>query len=192
MCSKSARPPHELCLNKRLETLTHRSRPSGPALSKATSPLRFFLLFKVGGLGVGSAVQRRAAAPWRAWHSVISTSMAATQSPDTDSLFSSTPRLRAQLAQLQNTLSLQMNKPNFQLKPLGAGIRLKTTQNRSKSPPFKETSTSNSATASPTLPLNKPYSCHNPLHTSVRTSCSRAVKRTRLRTAVSELLPAGD
>ena len=50
-----------------------------------------------------------------------------TQSPDTDSLFSSTPLLRAQLAQLQSTLSQQMNKPTSQLKPLGAALRLQTT-----------------------------------------------------------------
>ena len=81
------------------------------------SPL-CFLLLKLGGLWVGSAVQRHAAAPWRAWQSIIPTLMAITQSPDTDSLFSSTPRLRAQLAQLQTTLSPQMNKPTFQLKPL--------------------------------------------------------------------------
>ena len=62
-----------------------------------TSPL-FFLPLKLGGLGVGSAVQRHAAAPWRAWQSIIPTLMATTQSPDTDSLFSSTPLLRAQLA----------------------------------------------------------------------------------------------
>ena len=36
-----------------------------------TSPL-FFLPLKLGGLGVGSAVQRHAAAPWRAWQSIIS------------------------------------------------------------------------------------------------------------------------
>ena len=57
--------------------------------------------------------------------------MATTQTPDTDSPFSSsTPQLRAQLAQLQTTLSLQMNKPTFQLKPLGAALRLKTTQKK--------------------------------------------------------------
>ena len=61
------------------------------------SPL-FFLPLKLGGLGVGSAVQRHAAAPWRAWQSIIPPLMGTTQSPDTDSLFSSTPRLRAQLA----------------------------------------------------------------------------------------------
>ena len=79
---------------------------------------------------MGSAVQRHAVAPWRAWQSIIPTLMATTQSPDTDSLFCSTPRLRAQLAQLQTTLSLQMNKPAFQLKPLGAALRLKTTQRK--------------------------------------------------------------
>ena len=56
--------------------------------------------------------------------------MATTQSPDTDSLFSSTPQLRAQLAQLQNTLSQQMSKPTFLLKPLGTALRLKTTQKK--------------------------------------------------------------
>ena len=56
--------------------------------------------------------------------------MATTQSPDTDSLFSSTPQLRAQLAQVQSTLSQQMNKPTFLLKPLGAALRLKTTQKK--------------------------------------------------------------
>ena len=70
------------------------------------------------------------AAPWRAWQSIIPTLMATSQSPDTDSLFSSTPQLRAQLAQLQPTLSQQMNKPTFLLKPLGAALRLKTTQKK--------------------------------------------------------------
>ena len=73
-----------------------------------TSPL-FFLLLKLGGLGVGSAVQRA-------------------------------PRLRDQLAQLQTTLSLQMNKPAFLLKPLGAVLRLKnnteeTSLHHPKKPP---------------------------------------------------------
>ena len=49
------------------------------------SPL-FFLPLKLGGLGVGSAVQRHAAAPWRAWQRIIPTLMATTQSLDTDSL----------------------------------------------------------------------------------------------------------
>ena len=94
-----------------------------------TSPL-FFLPLKLGGLGVGSAVQRHAAAPWRAWQSIIPSLMSTTQSPDTDSLFSSTPLLRAQLTQLQSTLSQQMNKPTFQLKPLGAALHLQTTQKK--------------------------------------------------------------
>ena len=82
------------------------------------SPL-YLLPLKLVGLRVGSAVQRHAAAPWRAW-----------QSPGTDSLFSSTPLLRAQLAQLQSTLSQQMNKPTFQLKPLGAALRFQITQKK--------------------------------------------------------------
>ena len=93
------------------------------------SPL-FFLHLKLGGLGFGSAVQRHAAAPSRAWQSIIPTLMATTKSPDTDSLFSSTPQLRAQLAQLQTILSQRMNKTTFQLKPLGAALRLKTSQKK--------------------------------------------------------------
>ena len=80
------------------------------------SPL-FFLPLKLGGLGVGSAVQLHAAAPWRAWQSSIPTLMATTQSPDTDSLFSSTPLLRALLAQLQSTLSQQMNTGAYLMQP---------------------------------------------------------------------------
>ena len=93
------------------------------------SPL-FFLPLKLGGLGVGSAVQRHAAAPWGAWQSIIPSLMTTTQSPDTDSLFRSTPLLCAQLTQLQSTLSQQMNKPSFQLKPLGAALHLQTTQKK--------------------------------------------------------------
>ena len=141
----------------------------------------FFLPLKLGGFGVGSAVQRHAAAPWRAWQSVIPSLMTTTQSPDTDSLFRSTPLLRAQLTQLQSTISQQMNKPIFQLKPLGAALRLQTTHKRNKSPLSKGTSTNNYTTASPTHPLNKPSSFHNPLHTLVHTSCSQEVKHMRLR-----------
>ena len=90
----------------------------------------FFLPLKLGGFGVGSAVQRHAAAPWRAWQSVIPSLMTITHSPDTDSLFRSTPILRAQLTQLQSTISQQMNKPTFLLKPLGAALRLQTTQKK--------------------------------------------------------------
>ena len=143
------------------------------------SPL-FFLLLKLGGLGVGSAVQRHAAAPWPAWQSIITTLMATTQSPDTDSLFSSTPQQRDQLAQLQSTLSQQMNKPTFQLKALGAALRLKTTQKKQVSTIQRKIHKQfyNSFTDTP---LNKLSSCHNPLHIPVHISCSRAVKHMRLR-----------
>ena len=90
----------------------------------------FFLPLKLGGFGVGSAVRRHAAAPWRAWQSFIPSLLTATQSPDTDSLLRSTPLLRAQLTQLQSTISQQMNKPTFLLKPLGAALRLQTTQKK--------------------------------------------------------------
>ena len=56
--------------------------------------------------------------------------MTLTHSPDTHSLFRSTPLLRAQLTQLQSTISQQMNKPTFQLKPLGAALRRQTTRKK--------------------------------------------------------------
>ena len=86
----------------------------------ATSRL-FYLPLQMGGLRVGSAVQRHAAGPWPAWQSVLPTLMAATQSPDTDTLFTLTPRLRAQLVR-QTALSQQMNTPAFLLKPLGPAV----------------------------------------------------------------------
>ena len=105
--------------------LTLRSLSFGHSSSNTTSPPRCSLyLLKLGGLGVGSAVQRHAAAPWRVWQSVIPTLMAATQSPDTDTLFISAPRLRAQLVQLQ------MKLPAFLLKPLGAALRQNVTQKK--------------------------------------------------------------
>ena len=63
---------------------------------------------------------------------------------------------------------------------------------RNKSPPFKGTSTNNSTTASPTHLLNKPSNYQNRLHTRVRTSCSQAVKRPRLRIAASASQWPGD
>ena len=56
--------------------------------------------------------------------------MATIQSPDTDTLFNTSPQLRAKLVQLQTTLSLQMNKPAFLLTPLGSALRQKTTQKK--------------------------------------------------------------
>ena len=115
--------PEQEAQNFHRQLITYWSR----LMHRDVASLLFFLPLKLGGLGVGSAVQRHAAAPWRAWQSIIPTLMATHQSSDTDSLFSSTPLLRAQLAQLQSTLSPQMNKLNFQLKPLGAALCLKTT-----------------------------------------------------------------
>ena len=71
----------------------------------ATSPLFFLPLKPGGGLGVGSAVQRNAAAPMAGLAIGNPALMAATQSPDTDTLFTSVPQLRAQLVQLQTTLT---------------------------------------------------------------------------------------
>ena len=133
-CSQSAHASHELCPRTgSQDLLTLRSLPSWSQLiQRDATSLRcsFYLSSLQEGLGVGSAVQRRAAAPWRAWQSVIATMMAAAQSPDTDTLFISAPRLRAQLVQLQTTLSQQMNKPALLIKPLGAALRQNATRKK--------------------------------------------------------------
>ena len=182
-CCKPTCTPYELLyLSRRHKTLTDKFLPSGRVSCTVTLPRSsFFLPLKLGGFGVGSAVQRHAAAPWRAWQSVIPSLMTITHSPDTDSLFRSTPILRAQLTQLQSTISKQMNKPTFTHKPLGAALRLQTTQKKKSLHHPKERPQNNSTTASLTHPLNKPSSFHNPLHTLVHTSCSREAKHMRLR-----------
>ena len=125
--------PEQEAQNCDRQVLTFWSR----LMHRDTTSQLFFLPLKLGGFGVGSAVQRHAAAPWRAWQSVIPSLMATTQSPDTESLFRS-PLLRAQLTQLQSTISQHMNKPTFQLKPLGAALRLQTTQKKQVSTIQKE------------------------------------------------------
>ena len=87
-----------------------------------TSPL-FHLPLRMGGLGVGPAVQRHAAAPWSAWQTVIPTLLAATDLTDTDSLLAATSILRGLLLQLQSTLAHQTDNPALLLKPLGAALR---------------------------------------------------------------------
>ena len=62
--------------------------------------------------------------------------------------FLQAPRLRAQLVQLQTTLSQQMNKPA--LKPLGSALRQNATQ-KSGSPPLNGTFRSSFLKASPHL-----------------------------------------
>ena len=117
--------------------------------------------------------------------SIIPIFMATTQSPDTDSLFNAAPRLRFQLAQLQNTISVQMNEPAFQLKRLGAALRLQTTPKETSLHHPKERTQTIVQQPLPTHQLSAPSSYHNPHHTLVRTSCNHAVKRMRLRIAAS-------
>ena len=74
-----------------------------------------------------------------------------------------------------------MNKPTFQLKPLGAALRLQTTQNKQVSTIQRNIHRQfyNSLTDTPTeqaILVSQSTS-----HTLVRTSCSRVVKRARLR-----------
>ena len=93
--------PYEEAANFDNEIVAHWSKLAGRDVA---SPL-FHLPLRMGGLGVGSAVQRHAAAPWTAWQTVIPTLMAARDLTDTDALLAATPTLRGQLLQLQSTLA---------------------------------------------------------------------------------------
>ena len=74
------------------------------------SPL-FFLPLKLGGLGVGSAVQRHAAAPWRAWQSIIPTLMATTTGYLLTLQFNTTTTssLRLKTTQMKQVSTIQRN-----------------------------------------------------------------------------------
>ena len=158
--------------------MTDKLSPVGPVSCTVTLPLRCFSTSPAwwtwGGI-CGSTSYGCPMACVAVDHSHID----GNNPMDTDSLFSSTPLLCAQLAQLQSTLSQQMNKPTFQLKPLGAALRLQTTQKKQVSTIQRNIHRQfyNSLTAT----LNKLPSFHDPLHTLVRTSCSQAVKPMKLR-----------
>ena len=104
--------PREEAINFDNEIAHYWSQLAGRDVTSAL----FHFPLRMGGLGVGSAVQRHAAAPWTAWQSIIPTLMEATGSPDLESLFTPTPTLRSQLHRLQTTLSQQMNAPTLLLK----------------------------------------------------------------------------
>ena len=134
-CSKSARSAHEFCARTRSSHL----RQAGHDLlvhliqRDVTSPL-FFLPLILGGLGVGSAVQRHAAAPWRAWQSVILTLMATTQSPDTVTRhrhpFQCGTTTRNPTSTTPNHTFTTNEQARFPFQPLGAALHLKTTQKK--------------------------------------------------------------
>ena len=120
-------------------------------IQRDASPPLFHLPLKLASLDVGSAEQHHAAAPWRAWQTVL---------PHT--LFASTPQLRAHLSQLQSTLSRRIYSSKFLLKPFGPAIRTKTTlQNTCLIHP----------TTTPQTTSPHPRQCtHQQGHTHVQTS----------------------
>ena len=109
--------PYEEAVSFDNEIVAYWSQLAGRDMA---SPL-FHLPLRMGGLGVGSAVQRYAAAPLTAWQTVIPTLMAATDLTDTDALLAATPTLRGQRLHLQSTLAQQMDTPALLLKPSGCG-----------------------------------------------------------------------
>ena len=173
-CSLSARPTHDFrAATRKPLALIRKLWPAGHSSAgrDVTSPL-FHLPLRMGGLGVGSAVQRHAAAPWTAWQTVIPTLMAATDSSDTDSLLAATPTLRGQLLQLQSTLALQMNTPALIQKPLGAALRTHDIQ-KHWSAPSDASLMNRSWTLMSTTPFREPSSSPKRPKTQTPTFSSR-------------------
>ena len=79
----------------------------------------------MGGLGVGSAVQRHSAAPL---DSVADSHRHPNGSHRLAEHRRTTPILRGQLHHLQPALARQMNTPSLLLKPFGAALRTHDTQ----------------------------------------------------------------
>ena len=140
----------------------------------------------MGGLGVGSAVQRHAAAPWAAWQTVIPTLMAATDSTDTDSLLAATPILRGQLLHLQSTLAHQTDNPALLLKPIGAALRTHGIKRTLVSAIQRTTHTNRSWKRFLTTPSEERSSSHKRPKTQVRTSSSLTAKTTKQMTGASK------
>ena len=83
---------------------------------------------KLGGYGIASAVDRRAAAPWMAWQSALPTILKHAQAPDLDTLLANSPTLTDRLRLLQSTLAEQTGISGYQVKTLSAALRTQTTQ----------------------------------------------------------------
>ena len=84
----------------------------------ASSPL-FHLPLKLAGLDVGSAEQHHAAAPWRAWQTVLL--------PHPFCLHATTPRNFPNFPSYNPHSHDESTLPSFLLKPFGPAIRTKTT-----------------------------------------------------------------
>ena len=94
-------------------------------------PIQSDLLFvpqKLGGYGIASAVDRRAAAPWVAWQTALPTIQHHAKAPDLDALLANSPILTERLRLLQSTLAEQTGISGYQVKTLSAALRTQTTQ----------------------------------------------------------------
>ena len=104
-------------------------------------------------LGVGSAEQRHAAAPWTAWQSVIPTLREITEYQDTDYLFAATPIRCSQLLRLKSTPAQQMNSP-----PSSSNLWVRPVAPMAPTTPFNTPCTNSLLTASLTTPSGRPSS----------------------------------
>ena len=125
-----------------------------------TSPL-FHLTLRMKDLGVGSAAQRHAAAPWTAWQSVIPTLLDTTDPPDTDALFAAMLILRSQLLHLQSSLAQQMELPSRPPQTIGCGPSHPRLRRKRLSAPSNAPCTNSSWTATLTTPFRRPSSFPN-------------------------------
>ena len=149
----------------------------------ATSPL-FFFAYQAWGLRIGSAVQRHAA-PWRARQSVIPTLMATTH-PYKHCTTTPSPTCSTSNHTLTTDEQASLPPQTTWLSPSP-----KKPHKRSGSPQSNDNSTSSFLKASRHPPSTVLCSSPNLLDTPEPLSCYPAVKRTRLRTAVSVLLSPG-
>ena len=94
-------------------------------------PIQSDLLFapqKMGGYGIASAVDRRAAAPWIAWQMALPDIQKHAKAPDLDNLLAQSPTLTERLRLLQTTIAEQTGISGYQVKTLSAALRTQTSQ----------------------------------------------------------------
>ena len=170
-----------MCQNKKLTTSTGRSRPSGSTSFSATSLLHYsFYPSNLCGLCCPATCR----SPMARWQSVIPSLTATTQSPDTDTFFfqcGTTTQSRTSTTPSHTFTTNEQDR--FFIEPLGAALRLKTTQKKQVSTTHKQLFDSLTDTPVERSVLLSQSTSHTGAH--LMQPSSAAVKRTRLRIAAS-------
>ena len=176
---KPACTTHEhLCLRTNPRASTRRLSVSGHrSVQRDASSLLFHLPLKLVGQGVGSAERRQRLLHGALGRLFFPPLMTATESPNADTLFASTPQLRAQLTRLRTTLSRQTKSPAFLLKPRGPAIHTNTTP-KHLSNPSNYNSTNNRRQPRHCIHQHSHTHLPNPTPTPVHTSNNPTAKPT--------------